>query len=197
MRYVMTDKQVFLEPVRLIPPPKETSFGLILPASAVEPHPHIARLACHSARLAREEGIVEGDLVVFSLRETLCEMPIHGHILLVTDYVFIHGKVELDAGWTVIASRDPLPQELAPGLNARVQATMAADAAREAARVSEELDHELRMFGVRGAMTSLSPEPEPHAFDASPSRTSPATPRALAAAELGAEQTNPEPPPEL
>jgi hypothetical protein len=114
MKIHTTDRFVLLEPVKLVPPAQENAFGLILPATSIDPHPHIARMACSSEKLRREEGIEEGDLVVFSLKHTHFEMPFHGYILLVVDMSNVHGKVELEQGWTVIADRDPMPQELAP-----------------------------------------------------------------------------------
>lgn len=113
MRIHMIERRVLIEPVRLLPPPTRQGF-LYIPATAIEPHPHIGRLACHNQKLHDEEGLVEGDLVVFSLEQTHFEMPFQGAILLLVDVCNLSGKVELEEGWSVVPMSAPMPQELAP-----------------------------------------------------------------------------------
>lgn len=113
MRIHMIERRVLIEPVRLLPPPTRQGF-LYIPATAIEPHPHIGRLACHNQKLHDEEGLEEGDLVVFSLEQTHFEMPFQGAVLLVVDVCNLSGKVELEEGWSVVPMSAPMPQELAP-----------------------------------------------------------------------------------
>ncbi len=113
MRIVTAKHVVLVEPVRIIPPAHQQGV-LYIPATAVQPHPHIGRLACHSPRLYEQHGIKEGDLVVFSLKDTHFEMPFQGGILLVVQTDLISATVELEEGARVIPDREPMPQELAP-----------------------------------------------------------------------------------
>lgn len=113
MRIVTAKQVVLVEPVRIIPPARQQG-ALYIPATAVQPHPHIGRLACHSPKLHEQYGIEEGDLVVFSLKDTFFEMPFQGAILLVVQTDMISATVELEEGARVIPDREPMPQELAP-----------------------------------------------------------------------------------
>lgn len=166
MRIHMIERRVLIEPVRLLPPPTQHGF-LYIPATAIEPHPHIGRLACHNQKLHDEEGLEEGDLVVFSLEQTHFEMPFQGAILLVVDVCNLSGKVELEEGWSVVPMSSPMPQELAPAF--------------------KPFDKRQR------AANKHAPKAQHSRSEAT---TSPATPRALEAANASglAEQTNPETP---
>lgn len=113
MKIIAANHNVLVEPVRILPPPKQQGV-LYIPATAIEPHPNIGRLACHSPKLFKEHCIKEGDLVVFSLSNTYSEMPYQGSVLLLVSTDLISAVVELEEGSRVIAARDPMPQELAP-----------------------------------------------------------------------------------
>lgn len=113
MRMITTNRALLIEPCRLLPPARPTSFGLLVPASAVEPHPNVGRLYSINEHL-REQGLEIGDLVLFDRDKTVFEVPWSGFALLYVITSLVQGKVELEPGWTVIAARDPLPQELAP-----------------------------------------------------------------------------------